>query len=277
MIVQIIRKLCQILLLAFDAVFPTKGVPVLLYHETKEENGKRAIPNITPSLFENQMQYLKCKGYSTLTVQQIRQIVNKEIPVPRKAVVITFDDGFKSNVSAFEIMHKYGFLGICFVATSFIGNSYNFMPFWLNDGNVDYNNSKAKDIDFSFISKEELERYSTLGIEFCSHTHHHIDMNAYDESLLLSELESSVNNIRNIGGNDKAFSYPRGLYNNGVIKLLSQLNFDLAFTVDPGVITAETNPYQLPRANVPSENLLFKLILTDKYRSYSKLSSIINR
>ena len=151
------------------------------------------------------------------------------------------------------------------------------MPFWLDNTDVKYATSSSKDQPFVFMSKDDLKKVSTQGhIEFFPHTHHHIDMISFSDDEICREIEESEY-VLNIEGNHKVFSYPRGLYDERIKKILIGLGYDLSFAVKVGVITKDTDLLEIPRVNVPSEKYLFRLILTDKYRIYDYLSAKINK
>lgn len=275
---SILRIIIQRFLLGVDRIVPTKGVPVLLYHETRSDNIRNGIPNVDLNTFNNQMKYLYKHGYKTLSSSDISNIVSGEIDLPSKSCVISFDDGFKSNIGAFEIMKQYGYKGICFVASAFIGKSFNYMPYWLSSRDVDYTTSSNKDCPFEFMSEEDLEYVTTLGnIEIAPHTNNHIDMISFEDEEINEDLGMCENRLFKFSPEIKVISYPRGLFDDRVKGLLKSRKYSLAYGVFPGVITANSDALALPRSNVPKESLMFKLILTDKIKIYSAISNLLNR
>ena len=58
--------------------------------------------------FENQLKYLKTKGFDTIT---FRDIEEENITDFSKKVILTFDDGYKCNYQyAFPLLKKYNFI-----------------------------------------------------------------------------------------------------------------------------------------------------------------------
>ena len=84
---------------ALDAQ-PDNGLPVLTYHHIlrDEENTRFRHTSTTTSVraFNNQMAWLRDRGYATLSMAQLEGYVKNKINLPARAVVITFDDGLKS-------------------------------------------------------------------------------------------------------------------------------------------------------------------------------------
>jgi len=99
-----------------------KGLPVLMYHKILDQG-----PNgltVTTAQFERQLMYLKEKGYQTLTFREVKTLLAEKSPLPRKPVVLTFDDAyvnFKSH--ALPLVKKYGFQATLFIPVAFIGKT----------------------------------------------------------------------------------------------------------------------------------------------------------
>lgn len=87
------------------------GVRILLYHH---------IPENKIELFKKQLHYLSNK-YHFITPSQFQGFVNGEHSFSDLKLLITFDDGFKSNrLVAEEILQPLGIKAIFFVSTDFI-------------------------------------------------------------------------------------------------------------------------------------------------------------
>ncbi len=72
---------------------------------------------VRPSSLDAQLRLLLARGYRPICFSQA--VLN---PPPRKAVVVTFDDGYRSVFTeAFPILASLGVPGTVFVATDFVG------------------------------------------------------------------------------------------------------------------------------------------------------------
>nr|WP_301290520.1 polysaccharide deacetylase family protein [Kerstersia gyiorum] len=68
------------------------------------------------------MRWLRKHGWQTLTAEQLRGFLEEGRPVPRRSVVLTFDDGYLDNWQyAHPVLKEYGFSAIMFVVTDWIG------------------------------------------------------------------------------------------------------------------------------------------------------------
>lgn len=93
------------LVLRVEEKKPRPRVPVLLYHDISHEY--RDPYTISPALFSAQMEWLYASGYEALGFGDAAGL---EGDVARKAVVITFDDGYASFMDyAFPLLRGYGF------------------------------------------------------------------------------------------------------------------------------------------------------------------------
>ena len=69
-------------------------VPVLCYH--KFTKGRGDLTTVTEKAFEEQMRYLKENDYQVITLDNFFDYAGFKREIPRKAVVITMDDGWRS-------------------------------------------------------------------------------------------------------------------------------------------------------------------------------------
>ncbi len=83
-------------------------IAILWYHRVEEPaKAPWSLPAISPQDFERQMRYLR-KCYDIISIDTLIRLVQEKEHLPRMAVVITFDDGYKDNfTNAYPILRKY--------------------------------------------------------------------------------------------------------------------------------------------------------------------------
>jgi peptidoglycan/xylan/chitin deacetylase (PgdA/CDA1 family) len=84
------------------------SLPVIMYHSVCNVSEGRYI--VPPALLENDLKYLVKTGYLPVTFSQVRDYVAGRGVLPRKPVMLTFDDGhynFYDTVA--PLLQKYGF------------------------------------------------------------------------------------------------------------------------------------------------------------------------
>lgn len=93
----------------------TRRVPILMYHDLEGDS-------LSAAQFEEQMAALSGAGYTSVNFEQLRAYVEQGTPLPDKSVVITFDDGYLSNMTyGLPVLEKYGMKATIFVIGCSVG------------------------------------------------------------------------------------------------------------------------------------------------------------
>ncbi|HVJ37952.1 MAG TPA: polysaccharide deacetylase family protein [Stenotrophomonas sp.] len=96
-----------------------KAVPVLMHHHVTPAGG---MINVSPENFASQIAWLARDGWTSLTLDQFAGFLAGE-PVPRKSILITFDDGYLDNwVHAHPILQRYGMHAVLFLVSGWVGD-----------------------------------------------------------------------------------------------------------------------------------------------------------
>lgn len=86
----------------------TARVPILMYHHLVEDEADLNIASMTVKTFAEQIAALSQAGYHALSFSQLYDYVYHGKELPEKPIVITFDDGYKSNeLLALPILERY--------------------------------------------------------------------------------------------------------------------------------------------------------------------------
>jgi peptidoglycan/xylan/chitin deacetylase (PgdA/CDA1 family) len=105
-------------------------VGILLYHRVGPQNDNWSLKPLSPQSFEKQMEYFY-RNYEILPLDRLVQYIQQGKPLREKAVVITFDDGYKDNyLYAYPILKKYHIPATIFLTTGHIGSS---KLFWFDE------------------------------------------------------------------------------------------------------------------------------------------------
>ncbi len=91
------------------------SVPVLLYHHI---NYDKDVLSISPEAFEAHLKYLKQEGFVSIDDEELAQYLIEGKRDWKKAIVITFDDGYLDTwVWAYPLLKKYNFKALLFLVT----------------------------------------------------------------------------------------------------------------------------------------------------------------
>ena len=109
MIVSCLLLLCSLGLHGVAQAASQPRLTILSYHEIAEGNDA-LVPayTVTPTNFVRQMDWLKNNGYHFVGMNEVLADNAGKKPLPDKAVLITFDDGYQSMyVHAFPILKLF--------------------------------------------------------------------------------------------------------------------------------------------------------------------------
>lgn len=238
-----------------------KAVPVLMYHHVNPYPG---LVTVSPQTFEVQMAYLASASYTALGADQFLDFLHGKRAVPRRSVLITFDDGYLDNyVYAYPLLQRYGLRAVIFAVTGWIGDG----AARVGDGNAapatpDHRACKAAiaagRADEVMLRWSEIEAMEKSGaMEIHSHTHRHIrwDKQIPDAGRRLAELEADLAASRaalyqRLGKQSRHLCWPWGYFEAGYQAAAEKCGFEALYTTHKGVNTAATAPQCVNRAVV---------------------------
>ena len=73
------------------------NLPILVYHEIKDEQPEGSYTIVSEKKFRKDMQWLKSHGFETIFLKEAADYVENGIALPPKPVAVTFDDGYEST------------------------------------------------------------------------------------------------------------------------------------------------------------------------------------
>ena len=214
-------------------------IPILTYHRFAENcSSPLCMPAKT---FELQMQYLKEKGYHLITAGELLAFLRYRQGLPRKSVLITMDDGYRSVYDiAYPILNKYGFTATLFIYTDFVG------------------------VSKMAITWEQLKEMQAKGFTGGSHTIYHSDLTQPKEgeseqqfiARVKEELYGSKKIIDKKLGQDTYFlAYPFGRYDQQSIQMAREAGYKMAMSVNRGGNAFFANPLTLRRDQILKTDL----------------------
>jgi len=188
--------------------YNNESVPVLMYHSIGTATLNPYV--VSTDKFNMDMQYLEENGFTTLSTDELYDFMIKNKPVPKKSVLITFDDGYEDNyTNAFPILKKYNFKATIFVITDSV------------------------DKDKQYLSSKQLKEMQDNGIDIESHTNLHDKLGTctYDDQL--KTLKASKEYIeKTLNKTVRYISYPFGSYNSDTLKVATAAGYEMAFTTN---------------------------------------------
>src|SRR5437016_593165 len=116
------RAIVQLSALFNDCFGPReeRAFGILMYHRVVDPPRGRPQPtwNVPPRLFERQLAGLLNRGWAAWPLRQVLACIERELPIPRKTFVVTFDDGYASILlHALPILTRLRVPATVFLAT----------------------------------------------------------------------------------------------------------------------------------------------------------------
>lgn len=235
---------CALLLRGWQRA--TCPVPILMYHEVGEATGSAwCVPVET---FRSQMIALREQGYKTVLPSDIAARRKWGKPLPRKPVIITFDDGYLCNLSVIEpILKDNGFRAVIFLITSRIAET--------KDGRGEYEGKSC------LAWPEVLEMQKRRTFAFGGHSHSHSNLAAMGDPL--SDILECRRQLETHGVHRPyAFCYPYGQHKPETRAAARQAGFQTAFVCEDAVasVSPATDLFALPRVSVMGGQHSFSLL-----------------
>lgn len=206
-------------------------VPVLCYHLNLPGRNSFQGFNVTPTVLRRQLAALRDDGYRTIRLAQLELLVagKRAHGLPEKPLMLTFDDGAESNLTAVEpILRELNFTAVLF-----------FYPTIISSGKRRY------------LSWPQARRLAASDrFEIGSHTYWHPKLPELSLRNLRTQLTKSKRVLEEklgLPGRVTALAYPFGLYDRRVIEEARAAGYRLAFTINPSRVAAGDDPYTLNR------------------------------
>lgn len=170
-------------------------VPILCYHSVNDSYCVHVDP-IPIENFEKHLIILK-KNFNVISLSNLVNYLIDQTPIPERAVVVTFDDGYVDNyTNAFPLLKRYGIQATFFLVTSFINHDINLIPEegW---GGMDWDQVKE-------MAQSDL-------INFGVHTHTHTILAKLSRESAKREITTSCSMMLDkLGFSPDLFAYPNG-------------------------------------------------------------------
>jgi peptidoglycan/xylan/chitin deacetylase (PgdA/CDA1 family) len=231
----------------------TCAVPILTYHHVNPLEGDMV--TISVDHFEDQMAFLRRRGYHTLFISELVEWMEGKKMLPKKSVALTFDDGFWDNYTyAFPVLKKYNLKATIFIVTGWVsqGNGTDLARKVIphQQGNQLAASGEGRQISMTWGEVKALQDSGLIEIE--SHTHSHNKELHMDKPALLEDLRYSRQAIfDHLNKESTCLCWPGGRYNPESVQAAREAGFKALCTTKRGLNQLGGNPLELKRVTVP--------------------------
>ncbi|WP_161601443.1 polysaccharide deacetylase family protein [Paenibacillus luteus] len=229
-------------------------VAVLMYHHVHDKDTSSS--TISPMQFRDQLVFLRSRGYQFITLEQLRRFLAGG-KVPNNAVLLTFDDGYKSfHTFAYPILKDLEIPAVNFSITDYFKKKSPQIPHLsYQEIKEMMGHSPAIDIQchtnqlhrkigeksaFTYIDKKMGLKKGELTLQ----------------SLVYDDTSACLKVLKGAGvAKPDAISYPFGIYSRDSFPVLLKSGVRYGFTTKPALIKKGMNMLELPRINAGSPGI----------------------
>src|SRR5215831_193921 len=210
-------------------------VPVLVYHNLSAQDKGRL--SLAARTFEAQIRQLHDDGFQAISLVDFVAFTAGRRQLPRKSVLLTFDDGYKSFVQfARPTLKDYAYGATLFVYSDFIGAG-------------------------SALSWQDLRTLSEQGFDVQAHSKTHTNLRRKEgesEAAYAKRIEAELAfplslYKKNLPRPVDALAYPYGETDDELIPFVARYGYAVAFTVRRQSNAAFVSPLKISRSQIYAE------------------------
>lgn len=224
-------------------------LPIMLYHRIAPAGAPHSTRfRLTPEQFEQQLAYLSASGFHSVTAEQWRECAQFRRPLPRRSVLITFDDGYRDFAShAWPLLRRYGFGAHVFLVSEHVAG----FNAWDDDLGE----------RIPLLDWDTIVGLAEQGVVFGSHSATHRRLTALSPTAVAEEcLRSRATLEERLGRTVSTIAYPWGDVDAVVEHLAGASGYVQGFSCQPGPARFSAPPLALPRIEVTGDDSLESFI-----------------
>ncbi|MEI6787669.1 MAG: polysaccharide deacetylase family protein [bacterium] len=211
-------------------------VPILMYHRIGDTCDSPWW--VTVRDFETQLASLQEQGYQSILPSRLVAHQRWGWSLPRKPIIITFDDGYLNVLENAEpLLKKYRFQAVCFLITGMVSESPETRKSWESTPLL------------SWPEVRDMQKRGT--VQFGGHSRTHPNLRAMADPY--GEISGCYQDLKKKGGfTPEGFCYPSGQFKPETLACVKRAKFTTAVTCEDGVarLAPGTGLFDLPRVTV---------------------------
>ena len=230
------------------------GFGILMYHRVAEHVAGKPAPtwNVTPERFQQQIVGLLQRGYEAWPLRYALEHHRKGLPIPSKAFVVTFDDGY-ANVfqHAFPVLTRLKVPATVFLATAYLDSN---KPFPCDDWSVTGDPDVPAEA-WRPLTTDECRQMQAKGlVELGAHTHTHQDFRNRPEALGEDLVQNVAELHSRFGLDDATFAFPYGVKRLGFAgpplnQVAREVGLLCSLSTEPQLVRPTFDPFDWGRFN----------------------------
>jgi peptidoglycan/xylan/chitin deacetylase (PgdA/CDA1 family) len=209
-----------------------------MYHAfgERDENDRYVVPRRS---FARQLRLLRLLGYRSMRFEELVDDLRESRLPPRRAVVITIDDGYRDNLEmAAPLLRRYGYAATVFLVSQRVDGVND----WTSEGPL---------AGRPLLSWAEVEQLASDGISIGAHTRTHPALPTLGEEAMEAEVSGSREDLKaRLGRPIRVFAYPYGELDESAVRAVAAAGFSGACTVEARIAGLDEDLLRVPRITV---------------------------
>ncbi len=244
-------------------LFSRPGIPILCYHRIADDP---ALATVTPPVFRRQMALLRAWDYQAVGIGEVVSKLASGDPVPDRWVALTFDDGYRSLLTAASpVLRELGLAASVFVPTDYVGRQTDWDADGLASGET-------------VLSWEEMRELQDAGFHFHPHGASHRRLTRVPKEELARELRAARDTMEaRLGRPAPVCCYPYGDYDAGVTEATRAAGYEGACGLRPDLNRGRDHLWDLRRFVVLRTTTLrgFRARVTGAFGHYAGVRRLL--
>ena len=195
--------------------------------------------SVPPARFAEQLDELSRTGWAFVGLDAVLGALQGGRSLPPRAILLTFDDAYVDLLeAACPVLVERGIPAVVFAVAEHVGGT-----------NVWDRGEGATTLDL--LDGAGLQAAFAQGVEVGAHSSTHPSLPDVPAGRLGGELAGAADRLEAIGlPRPRAFCYPYGHWNADVARSARDAGYEVAFTIEWGVVRGDSDPFALPRVEV---------------------------
>ncbi|HAA93544.1 MAG TPA: chitin deacetylase [Rhodospirillaceae bacterium] len=220
----------------------TESAIGLLYHRFAESD--HPATSLSVEKFSSHIKELNSGEYTVLPLADLIDKLEKQEPLPKRAVVITIDDAYVSVYKhAWPLLKKAALPVTLFLTTQPVDSGQQ-----------------------GYLSWEQLKEMTGAGVTIGLKAHSQARLSTQSPEAIRREIETASDLVRkNLNVTPVAFAFPYGLASRQAQRIVYAAGYKAAFGQHSGVLHRRTDRFFLPRFS-----------FTDAYGDLKRFRTVVN-
>lgn len=228
---------------------------ILCYHSIADHSGDSLLApfSVRPELFESQLDSLRRRGFTFVGGEALVAFL-RGAPLPRRAVLLTFDDCYTELLSiARNVLRPRGIGAIAFPVTR--------MKSATNEWDQVHGAQPLR-----LLTTEELRELEVVGVKIGCHSRTHRDLTLLSDAERLDETAGAAADLVEAGlKRPLFFAYPYGFSNPAIRKVVRNAAYVAGFGLKHRKASRSSDPFDLPRVMILASDAGWRFRLKTRF------------